>query len=290
MRYIDPTFYASRRSPAELELMSAAGLVGIVEPTTWYGTSRRYAETYIDDFDRLIGPEARRANHYGIGYAAAVGVTPQEANNFAVAQAVVEAMPRFLKNAENVVALGEIGLERGTGAEEEIFRRQIRLAKQYGLPVVAVLPTHDRREIALRTLTLLSEEGFPAHAVVINGVTDETLPYVREFGCWYGLTIDRNTHLSPERAVHLLQHQGLEGAMIHSAAGRMLGDPLAVPRAARAMREAGFSLDAIEKITYHNPKWFFSQGRPLPLPVTYRKEERREAQQRPESRQRVATH
>lgn len=276
MRFIDPTIYLSRRSPAELDLMATAGIVGALEPITWLGTGRRYAETYIDDYERLTGPEARRANQHGIGYGVAVGVTPQEANNFAVAQTVIEAMPRFIKNQDNVVAIGEVGLERGTGAEEEIFRRQVRLAKEAGLPLVVQLPTHDRREIAYRTLTLLSEESMPSHAVVVNGVTDETLPFIREYGSWYGLTIDRHTHVSPERAVHLLQNHGLEGAMIHSAAGRVLGDPLAVPRTAKLMYEAGFSNDEISKLAFHNPKWFFSQGRPFQLFVPGKQVARRQ--------------
>lgn len=266
MRFIDPTIYASRRSPAELELLATAGVVGLIEPISWVGTGRRYAETYIDDFERLVGPEARRVNHYGINYAVAVGVPAQEANNFAVAQAVLEALPRFIKNQENVVAIGEVGLERATGAEEEILRRQARMARQFNLPLVAVIPTHNRRELTLRMLTIFGEEGLPARSLLMNGVTEETLPYVREYGCWYGFTLDRQTHISPERTLQLVHHHGLDGAMVNSAAGRVLGDPLAVPRLGRMMAEEGIPLEAIEKLTYHNAKWFFSQGRQLPNP------------------------
>lgn len=265
MRFIDPTIYASRRSVAELEIMRTAGLMGIVEPTTWLGTDRHFPETFLDDFERAIGPEARRALQLGIGYAACVGVTAKEANNQASAHRVIEAMPRFLGH-ERVVGIGEIGLERGTPAEEDVFRRQLRLAQHYGLPVVVQIPSHDRRDVIARTITVLREEGIPTKNVLINGVTEETLPVVRQYGCWYGLTIDRNTHISPERAVHLLHQIGIEGAMIHSAAGRLHGDPLAVPKTARLMLETGFSPDEIEKLTFHNPKWFFSQAKPMPLP------------------------
>lgn len=271
MRYIDPTCYLSRRSPAELDLMAAAGLVGIIEPTSFYGVHRRYAETYLDDYERLTGPEANRAAQFGMGYAAAVAVPAQEADNFTVAQSVVEALPRFLSQ-ERVVAIGEIGLERGTGAEEEIFRRQARLGREHGVPIMVAIPSHDRREAIARMLTILSEERLSANHVLVNGVTEETLPFVRHFGCWFGLTIDRTTHQSPERAVQILRQTGLEGAMIHSAAGRQLGDPLAVPRTARLLLEAGFSTDQVEKLTFHNPKWFFSQARPLPLPASARRQ------------------
>lgn len=268
MLYIDPTCYASRRSPQELELMATAGIVGLVEPTVWFGATRRSADSFLDDAERLTGPEARRVLQFGIGYGVCLGVTPQEANLYPVAQNVVEALPQLLTH-DRVLAIGEIGLERGTGMEEEIFRRQIRLARHLGLPLVVGLPTRDRRDATIRTLSLLSDEGYPAKTVLINGVTEETLPFVRDYGCWFGLTIDRTSHFAPERAVQVIQQHGLEGVMINSAAGRLLGDPLAVPRTAHLMLEAGFSYEQVEKITFHNPKWFFSQAKPLPLPQAY---------------------
>lgn len=266
MRFIDPAIYASRRSYAELELMTAAGLVAVLEPFTVYGTPRRFAETFLDDFERLIGPERQRARKLGLGYAAAVGVPAAEANNPAIATRVLDMLPGYLAQ-EAVVAVGEIGLEQGTEAEERTFVRQVRLARQANLPVIVAAPTRDRREGLLRTISLLLEEGIAANHVLINGVAEDTLPLVRGFGSWYGLTIDAETHLSPTRAAQLLRHAGVEGAMIHSAAGRIHGDPLAVPRTARTLLQAGFPPEEVERLTYHNPKWFFSQGRPLPMPA-----------------------
>jgi predicted metal-dependent TIM-barrel fold hydrolase len=266
LQYIDPSIYASRRSSVELELMSAAGIASVIEPTTIYGAPRNYAETFMDDYDRLIGPERQRARRYGLGYAVCLGVPPQEAANAQMANRVLDALPAQLAN-ECVVALGEIGLEHGTPDEERAFVRQIRIARQAGLPIVVGTPGTHRREGLVRTLALLIEEGMPANYVVINGVTEDTLPLVRGYGCWFGLTIDPETHLSPTRTAQLLRHTGVEGAMIHSAAGRIHGDPLAVPRTARALLQAGFALEEVERLTFHNPKWFFSQGRPLPLPA-----------------------
>jgi predicted metal-dependent TIM-barrel fold hydrolase len=266
VRFIDPAIYASRRSYAELELMTAAGLVAVIEPCTVYGTPRRFAETFLDDFERLIGPERQRARKLGLGYAAAVGVPAAEANNPSIATRVLDMLPGYLAQ-ESVVAVGEIGLEQGTEAEERVFVRQVRLARQAGLPVIVAAPTRDRREGLLRTISLLLEEGIAANHVLINGIAEDTLPLVRGFGSWYGLTIDAETHLSPTRAAQLLRHAGVEGAMIHSAAGRIHGDPLAVPRTARALLQAGFPAEEVERLTFHNPKWFFSQGRPLPMPA-----------------------
>ena len=106
MRFIDPTLYASGRSQPELELLAAAGCMALVEPTTWRGLDRRFAESFLDDFERLIVAEARRALGLRLGYAACLGVPPQEARQLGIANRVVELRPRFLGH-ERVAAIGE---------------------------------------------------------------------------------------------------------------------------------------------------------------------------------------
>lgn len=264
MYFIDATIYASRRSPAELELMSAAGCAAVIEPITWLGTNRQHAETYLEDFERLVGPEARRAAHFGLGYGACLGILPHEATHTGVANAVLNAMPRYLEQ-DNVVAIGEIGLGNGSPVEEDIFRRQVRLARRHELPVVLQARPTDRPEHVTRMLNVAAEEGLPARYMLVNGVNEASALTVRRFGAWAGLTIDPQTHIRVEAAVGLIAREGTDGYVLNSAAGRLMGDPLAVPRTARAMAEANVPLSAIEKLTFHNPKWFYSQGRALPL-------------------------
>lgn len=266
MHFIDATIYASRRSPAELELMSAAGAISVIEPIAWLGTNRQYAETYLEDFERLVGPEARRAAHFGLGYGACLGILPHEAAQSGVAQAVLNALPRYLEQ-DNVVAVGEIGLGSAGPAEEEIFRRQVRLARRHELPIVIQARPNDRVEMISRTLSVAAEEGLPARYMLVNGVNEAGALTVRRFGAWVGLTVDPNTHLRPEAIVNLIAREGTDGYVLNSAAGRLMGDPLAVPRTARAMAEANLPGGAIEKVAFHNPKWFFSQGRALPLGI-----------------------
>ena len=124
----------------------------------------------------LIGPERQRARKLGLGYAAAVGVPAAEANNPSIATRVLDMLPGYLAQ-ESVVAVGEIGLEQGTEAEERTFVRQVRLARQANLPVIVAAPTRDRREGLLRTISLLLEEGIPANHVLINGVAVAVFAY-----------------------------------------------------------------------------------------------------------------
>lgn len=266
MYFVDATIYASRRSPMELEQLSASGCTAVIEPLSATGINRQYPETYIDDFERLIGPEARRAAHFGLGYGVCLGILPFEAAHAPLAQAVLHALPRFLE-IDNVVAVGEIGLGQGSPVEEEVYRRQVRLARQAGLPIVVQVQPADRAEQVNRALRIATDEGMPTRYILVNGVSEATALTVRRFGSWAGLTIDATTHLSIDAAIDLIAREGTDGFMLNSAAGRVLGDPLALPRAARRMAELNLPMAAIEKVTFHNAKWFFSQGRPLALGV-----------------------
>ena len=264
MRYIDSTIYASRRSAPELEQMALAGITGVIEPMAPQGYVRRHAESFFEDAERLLENDAQRVNRYGIGYGVCIGLPAYEASNFVLCQQILEHMGKLLQH-ERVVALGEIGLAYLSNAEETLFRHQLQLARQHQLPVVVALPTHNRREVAARTVTVLQEEKFAPSAVLINGVTEETWAYVRDYGAWIGLTLDAQTHLSLERAKQLIEHGQLQGVLINSAAGRLMGDPLAVARFARYLHLNGYTKNQIEEMVYHNPKWFYSQRRALPL-------------------------
>ncbi|MNS01052.1 TatD related DNase [compost metagenome] len=264
MRFIDPTLYASRRGLPELELLAAAGAMAVVEPTTWQGIERRFAESHLDDFERLITGEARRAFTVRLGYAACLGVPPQEAEDEALARRVLERMPRFLGH-ERVAAIGEAGLSCGSAAEESIFRLQARLARHHGLPFVVRLPLYERSAIFARVVAILSEEGLAPGRVLVNGALEDVLPTLRAIGCWAGLAVGVNEGVSVEQAVQIVASRGPERLTLHSAAGRLGGDPLAVPRVARHLLGLGFAPEWVEQLLYHNPKAFFSLGRPLDI-------------------------
>jgi predicted metal-dependent TIM-barrel fold hydrolase len=262
MRFIEPTLYASQRSLPELALLAATGAVALVEPMTWPGVDRRFPETYMDDFERLLIAESRRALTLRLGYAACLGVGAREARQSEVAARVIALMPRFLGH-ERVAAIGEIGLEHGDEAEVAVFAMQARLARHHQLPLVIRLPEHDRARVIARMVALLADEGVAPETVLVNGAREEDLAVLQPLGCWLGLSVGGACGLAVEEAVHLIARAGPERLMVHSAAGRLDGAPLVVPQTARRMLALGFRPERVAQVIYHNPKAFFSKARPL---------------------------
>jgi predicted metal-dependent TIM-barrel fold hydrolase len=259
VKLFDPHIHMTSRTTDDYEAMAAAGIVGIVEPAFWLGQPRTQVGSFIDYFSALIGWERFRAKQFGIAHYCTIGLNPKEANDPRVSEPVLEILPRFLRK-DGVVAVGEIGFDDMTPAEEKIFLAQMQLAKSHDLPVLIHLPHRDKKRGTERTLAVVRESGVPEERVLIDHNNEETLPLVRESGCWAGHSIYPDTKMTEARMVELLKRYGLERMVVNSAADWGKSDPLKVPKTAEAMRGAGFSAEDIERVLFENPVRFFEQS------------------------------
>jgi len=264
MKLCDPHIHMTSRTTDDYRAMADAGIVAIVEPAFWVGQPRTHVGTFEDYFLSLLGWERFRASQFGIRHFCTIALNPKEANNPDVAPGVMELVPLYLEK-EGVVAVGEIGYDDMTPAEEKYFAAQLELAVEYDLPALIHTPHRDKKKGTLRTLDLVKEVGIAPEKVVVDHNNEETLPHVLDSGCWAGHSIYPNTKMDEHRMVALVQRFGAERVIINSAADWGVSDPLKVPKTAQAMREAGIPESTIEQICWHNPVSFFSQSGRLDL-------------------------
>jgi predicted metal-dependent TIM-barrel fold hydrolase len=257
--FFDPHIHMTSRTTDDYEAMASAGIVGIVEPAFWLGQPRTQVGSFIDYFSSLIGWERFRAKQFGIAHYCTMGLNPKEANDPRVADAVLELLPRYLQK-DGVVAVGEIGYDDITPAEEKAFAAQLELAKNASLPVLIHTPHRDKKKGTERTIAVVRESGVPEELVLIDHNNEETLPLVKETGCWAGHSVYPETKMTEARMVDLLKRYGLTKMVVNSAADWGKSDPLKVPKTAEAMRGAGFSAADIEVVLFENPVRFFEQS------------------------------
>ncbi len=259
MRYFDPHIHMMSRTTDDYENMAAAGILGVVEPAFWTGQPRTQAGSFIDYFDGLIGWERFRASQFGVHHYCTIGLNPKEANDVALAEAVMKIMPRYLEK-DAVVAVGEIGFDDITDNEERFFAEQLELAKEHELPVMIHTSHRDKLRSTERSLALVKECGIDESLVIMDHLNEQTLPLVLETGCWRAHSIYPDTKMSEARMVALLQQYGTEKMMVNSAADWGRSDPLKVPKTGEAMRVAGFSEDDIDLVLFRNPIEFYAQS------------------------------
>jgi predicted metal-dependent TIM-barrel fold hydrolase len=247
------------RTTDDYRVMATAGIVAVVEPAFWLGQPRTHVGTFEDYFLSLLGWERFRASQFGIHHFCTLALNPKEANDPRVAQGVLDLLPRYLEK-DGVVAVGEIGFDEMTGAEERAFADQLELARQHRLPALVHTPHRDKKRGTERSLALVREHGLAPESVLIDHNTEETLQMVLDSGCWAGHSIYPDTNMDETRMVELVRRYGSERILVNSAADWGVSDPLKVPSTVEAMRAAGISRTDVERIVWENPLAFFGQG------------------------------
>ena len=257
MRIFDPHCHMYARTTDDYEAMANAGIVRLLEPAFWLGQPRRHAETFFDYFDHLLGFEHDRAAQYGIDQRVAIALNPRESNVDAFREKVIPRLPDFLQH-RNCAAVGEIGFDDLTDAEEESIRRQMEIAFEQGKKVLVHSAHRNKLESVKRTIAIIKDMKLDEERILIDHNTEETIGYVKsESACWAGHTVYPKTKLSPERAANIFEEHGLDKMVVHSSCDWGPSDPLSVPKTIREMRRRGFAEPDIAKLVWDNPSAFY---------------------------------
>jgi uncharacterized protein len=259
MKIFDPHVHMTSRTTDDYEAMAAAGILAIVEPAFWLGQPRTFVGSFVDYFNSLLGWERFRASQFGIRHFCTIGLNPKEANNPKLADEVLALLPRYL-DKDGVVAVGEIGFDDQTDAEEACFAKQIELARAHNLPILIHTPHRDKKRGTIRSIELVRSMKFPEERVLVDHNNEETLPIVLGSACWAGHTIYPNTKMDEYRMAALVKKYGSDRIVVNSAADWGISDPLKVPKTITVMRQLGIDEDTIQKIVWSNPVAFFEQS------------------------------
>ena len=259
MRFIDPHIHMSARTTDDYERMAAAGIVALIEPAFWLGQPRTQVGSYIDYLSSLVGWERFRAAQFGIHHYCTIGLNSKEANNEALAEQVLEVLPRYLVK-EGVVAVGEIGYDDQTPVEDKYYRAQLALAREFDMLVQVHTPHRDKKSGTMRSMEVAVEMGVKPEHVVIDHNNEETVQDVLDRGFWAAFTIYPNTKMGNERMVEVARKYGSNRIFIDSSADWGVSDPLAVPKTARLMLDRGIAAKDVEAICYGNALKAFGQS------------------------------
>ncbi|MBO1331016.1 TatD family hydrolase [Streptomyces sp. VRA16 Mangrove soil] len=273
MRIFDPHIHMTSRTTDDYEAMYAAGVRALVEPAFWLGQPRTSPASFFDYFDALLGWEPFRAAQYGITHHCTIALNPKEANDPRCTP-VLDALPRYLVK-DGVVAVGEIGYDSMTPAEDTALATQLQLAADHELPALVHTPHRDKLMGLRRTLDVVRESALPVDRVLIDHLNETTVKEAKDAGSWLGFSVYPDTKMDEDRMVDILRSYGTEKVLVNSAADWGKSDPLKTRRVADAMLKAGFDEDDVDLVLWRNPVAFYGlSGRlqldaPAPEAVTH---------------------
>jgi predicted metal-dependent TIM-barrel fold hydrolase len=249
--FIDPHAHMIARTTNDYIAMAQAGVAAVIEPAFWIGQPRTNLGSYVDYLSTIIGFEKFRAGQFGIRHYCCVGLNSKEANNEALAEAVMEILPHFAAK-ESVVAIGEIGYDEQSALEDKYLRLQIELAREHDLPIMIHTPHRDKKRGTTRTMDVLKEHKFDPRRCVIDHNNEETVREVLDRGYFTAFSIYPNTKMGNERMTEIVRQYGPERIIVDSACDWGVSDPLAVPKTAVLMAQRGIPAEHIRQVTYQN--------------------------------------
>jgi uncharacterized protein len=219
------------------------GIAGALVPTDDSG-SPRGAEAIQRGWARLAGGVVRRLRQAGLAGYVALGIHPRHLP-WRGLEALLAELPDQLGRPE-VAAIGAVGLESGGQREEEVFVRQLELARDLRLAVLVYTPFADKVRITRRALAILREADLPPDRVIVDQADGRTVRMILACGYRAGFPLSRTRGV--EEAVRLVRALGPGGLVLESDAGEGGGDLLGLARAADRMAKAGLSEAVIRRV------------------------------------------
>ncbi|MBB4981121.1 MULTISPECIES: TatD family hydrolase [Streptomyces] len=263
MRIFDPHIHMTSRTTDDYEAMRAAGVRAVVEPSFWLGQPRTSPASFLDYFDSLLGWEPHRAAQYGITHHCAIALNPKEANDPRCVPVIDELSHYLVK--DHVVAVGEIGYDSQTPAEDTAFAAQLQLAHDHGLPALVHTPHRDKLNGLRRTIDVVRESALPPERVLLDHLNETTAKEAKDSGAWLGFSVYPDTKMDVDRMVAALKDFGTERVVVNSAADWGRSDPLTTRKVGDAMLRAGFGEDEVDQVLWRNPVAFYGMSGRLGL-------------------------
>lgn len=263
MRIFDPHIHMTSRTTDDYEAMYESGVRALVEPSFWLGQPRTSPESFVDYFDSLLGWEPFRAAQYGIAHHCAIALNPKEANDPRCVP-VLDELPGYLAK-DGVVAVGEIGYDSMTPAEDTALAAQLELAARHGLPALVHTPHRDKSAGLRRTLDVVADSELPADRVLLDHLNETTVEVAKDSGAWLGFSVYPDTKMDERRMVAVLRRYGTDRVLVNSAADWGRSDPLKTRKVGEAMLSAGFGEDDVDRVLWRNPVAFYGLSGRLAL-------------------------
>jgi predicted metal-dependent TIM-barrel fold hydrolase len=238
----DALLHARPLRPRDLEDLKFFGIAGGLVPSD-DAVAAATPKAIRAGWDE-IALAVRRLRRAGLSAWGALGVHPRRIPLRGL-EALLADLPAALGRRE-IAALGAVGLDQGGELEERVLVRQLDLARELRLPVVAAAPWRSRERVTKRVLALLRDAELEPRRVLVTGADARTVRAIRACGYLAGLSLSAGGGV--EAAVRVVAALGPEGLVLGSDAGVAGGDLLALARAADRLEKAGLSEAVVKRV------------------------------------------
>jgi len=248
---IDTHMHADARSGEDFKEMYLAGINTAIT-CSYYPYKIDNDTVLLNHLNRILEYDTKRASQYGLDLKVALGIHPT--NTTVKADLIFENLYKWIENNQ-IVAIGEIGLEDLTDAEISIFKKQLDIADETGSKVIIHTPRKNKKEVLKVILDILPDHIDEKQAV-IDHINQNVIEDVIDTDCMLGLTVQPQK-MDKTEAIAILDEYGFDNFLLNSDISNKPSDPLSVPKTVRELERLSHKRKDIEKISFKNAINYF---------------------------------
>ena len=251
MNMIDTHMHADARSGEDFREMHLAGIDTAIT-CSYYPYKIPHEMILLNHLNRILELDTKRAEEHGLDLKVALGIHPTNSN--INPEPIFENLYGWIES-EQIVAIGEIGLEDLTENEMTIFKRQLDIANETKSKVIVHTPRKNKAEVLKVILDILPQHIDESQAV-IDHINPQVIGDAIDSECMLGLTVQPQK-MDKFEAISILDDYGFDRFLLNSDISNKASDPLSVPKTVRELERQGYKKSEIEKVSSKNAKEFF---------------------------------
>ncbi len=247
---IDAHLHADCRPVEDFEKMNIGGVKAIVS-CAYDPLEMNKSNVSFEHFNRIVNREPKRVENEGIKFYCAVGVHPRAIPSDY--EKVIEKIPEYMEK-DNVVAVGEIGLESLDDMEEKVFVEQLKLADENGYNVIVHTPRTNKVEVTGKTVELLDEYINPK-LVQLDHIDFSIVESVIDKKYVLGITV-QPLKMSTVDTVKMLEEYSYDRFVLDSDISYAPSNPMSLPETKHELERIGVNKNSIDKVMFENVSKF----------------------------------
>ncbi|WP_295721596.1 TatD family hydrolase [uncultured Methanobrevibacter sp.] len=249
---IDCHTHCDSRSSEDFELMYTSGIDTVIS-CAYYPYHLMNEIVYLNHLERILNYDTKRAKKYGLDLKVALGIHPT--NTEINPELIYENLYKYIENDE-IIAIGEIGLENLTDTEYEIFKQQLIIADETNTKVIIHTPRKNKRAV-LSEIKKVVNNNIDPKLVVIDHINKNVIGDVIDDGYTLGLTVQPQK-MNVDEAIDILDNYGFDKFLLNSDMSNKPSDPLSVVKTIRELDKLNYKKSEINKISHENAIKFFN--------------------------------
>ena len=248
---IDTHMHADARSGEDFKEMYLAGIDCAIT-CSYYPYKIPHEIVLLNHLNRIIELDTKRASEHGIDLKVALGIHPT--NSTVNPEIIYKNLYKWIESNQ-IVAIGEIGLEDLTDNEIEIFKQQLDIASETNSKVIIHTPRKNKLDV-LKVILDIVPQHINENQAVIDHINSNVVEEVIDTDCMLGLTVQPQK-MDKFEAISILDEYGFDKFLLNSDISNKPSDPLSVPKTTRELKKQGYKKSEIDKVAQNNAKEFF---------------------------------